>query len=389
MQFFLNIMFGILVAIGLYFLGIPNAILWGGLAAILRFIPFFGVLIGALLPVVVALAISTHWSTPIFTFLLFIILDFIAGHILEPLLSGPTTGISSLALIVSAVFWTLLWGPIGLLLSTPLTVCIVVMGRHIPKLAFLSVLLGNEEALALYEECYQRLIAIEVSEVTALINNHLKSNALTNVFDSIFIPILSAAETDRRDEMLEEDQVAFLHQNIQDILLDIRNQEELIVISPAKVINHEMTANTENVSVPEFNVLCVPASSEREELASIMLMEILIRLSFKADVLNKYQKEDVLECIKNNEYDAVCISLVAPYPIAQARTLCLALRSSIPDGKIILGLWGMADTNLNIEKRLKSNKADSIVSSLAEAVTELEKFRLMKGKIGTEEEKPL
>ena len=378
MQFLSNIIYGMCVSAGLYVLGIPNAILWGGLAAILRFIPFFGAYIAAVIPVIVAFAISTDWSTPIMTFAMFILLDLITGHIIEPLLSGPTTGISSLALMLSAVFWTLLWGPIGLLLSTPLTVCIVVMGRHIPKLAFLSVILGNEEALALYEECYQRLIAIETSEVSALISNHLKTNALTNVFDSVFIPILSAAETDRRNELLEDDQVAFLHQNVQDILADIKSQQDLIVVTKPNIIEMDKDAVKAEA---DFKVLCIPAAHEREELASIMLMEILSRLSFKVDVLTNFSKDSIMSTISKNNYDSICISLVAPYPISQARNLCAEIRTAAPQSKLMLGLWGMVASNFGLEKRLKSNRADSIVASLSEAVAELEKFRLMKNKL--------
>ena len=375
MQFLLNILYGLLVSVGLYFLGIPNAILWGGLAAILRFIPYFGVFFAALIPIILSFAVTASWSIPLLTLLLFIILDLIEGRIFEPLLSGPTTGISALALVVSAVFWTLLWGPIGLLLSTPLTVCLVVMGRHIPKLAFIGVLLGNEEALALYEECYQRLIAIETSEVSTLINNHLKTNDLTNVFDSVFIPILSAAETDRRDEILEDDQVAFLHQNIQDILNDIKMQKELIVISKKNITELEKKPPKEEI---DYRVLCIPAAHEREELASIMLSEIISRLSFTADVLTNYNKDQVLKSIADNDYDLVCISLVAPFPITQARNLCAEIRAAAPNLKIMLGLWGMVGSSLGIEKKLKTNKADSVVSSLSEAVAELEKFRVMK-----------
>jgi predicted PurR-regulated permease PerM len=377
MQFVLNVVYGVFIAIGLYSLGIPNAILWGGLAAILRFIPFFGAYLGAVVPVIVAFAIASDWATPILTLLMFIFLDLITVHVMEPLLSGPTTGISPLALVLSAVFWTLLWGPVGLLLSTPLTVCIVVMGRHIPKLAFISVLLGNEQALALYEECYQRLVAIETTEVLALINNHLKSNALANVFDAVFIPILSAAETDRRNEILEDDQVAFLHQNIQDILLDIRDQKDLMVKPKGNVVEMEKSAE----GIGEFKVLCIPAAYEREELASIMLMEILSRLNFTADVLTNYSKDDIIEAVKVGHYDSVCLSLVSPFPISQARNLCADIRKASPETKLVFGLWGMKDSNFGIEKRLKSNKADSIVSSLTEAVTELEKFRLMKSKL--------
>jgi predicted PurR-regulated permease PerM len=378
MQFLLNIFYGVGVSIGLYVLDIPNAILWGGLAAILRFIPFFGAYIAAIIPVIVAFAISSDWATPIITLVMFILLDIITSHIIEPLLSGPTTGISLLALVLSAVFWTLLWGPIGLLLSTPLTVCIVVMGRHIPRLAFLSVILGNEQALALYEECYQRLIAIETSEVTALISNHLKTNALTSVFDSVFIPILSAAETDRRNEILEDDQVAFLHQNLQDILFEIKGQQDLLVVTRPNIIEMEKDTNKDEIG---FKVLCIPAAHEREELASIMLMEILSRLAFKVDVLTNFNKDHIMNAISKNNYDSICISLVAPYPISQARILCGEIRNASPQSKLMLGLWGMVATNFGIEKRLKSNRADSIVSSLSEAVTELEKFRLIKSKL--------
>jgi predicted PurR-regulated permease PerM len=375
MQFLLNIVYGVMVSLGLYFLGIPNAVLWGGLAAILRFIPYFGVFFGAVIPIVLSIAVSTSWSTPILTLLLFVILEIIVGRIFEPLLSGPTTGISALALVISAVFWTLLWGPIGLLLSTPLTVCLVVMGRHIPKLAFIDVLLGNEEALALYEECYQRLIAIETSEVTMLINNHLKTNDLTNVFDSVFIPILSAAETDRRNEILEEDQVTYLHQNIQDILTEIKSQDNLVVISKSN--STEIENKTPNAPT-EYKVLCIPAAHEREELASIMLSEIISRLSFTADILTKYDSDSVVSAIKSTDYDLVCISLVAPFPISQARNLCAEIRNAVPHLKIMLGLWGMIGNSLGIEKKLKTNKADNVVSSLSEAVSELEKYRLMK-----------
>ena len=377
MQFFLNILYGVLISIGLYFLSIPNAILWGGLAAILRFIPYFGVFFAALIPIILAFAISASWSTPILTLLLFVILDFIVGRVLEPFLSGPTTGISALALVVSAVFWTLLWGPIGLLLSTPLTVCMVVMGRHIPKLAFIGVILGNEEALALYEECYQRLIAIETSEVSAIINNHLKTNDLTNVFDSVFIPILSAAETDRRNEILEEDQVTFLHQNIYDILADIKSQNDLIVISKSNITEIETKSINDEAN---YKVLCVPAAHEREELASIMLSEIISRLYFTADVLTNYDTEAVLNAIKSTDYDLVCISLVAPFPVTLARKLCDEIRTTNPKLKIMFGMWGMMGNNLGIEKKLKSNKADNIVSSLSEAVVELKKYRMMKVK---------
>ena len=147
MQLLVNLMFGVSIAIGLYFIGIPNAMLWGAFAALMRFIPYVGAWIAAAVPLLLSFAVTTNWISPLLVLGLFVVLELINANALEPWLYGASTGVSSVALIISAVFWTWLWGPVGLLLSTPLTVCLAVMGRHVPKLEFLSVLLSEEEAL--------------------------------------------------------------------------------------------------------------------------------------------------------------------------------------------------------------------------------------------------
>ncbi|MDQ2919053.1 MAG: AI-2E family transporter, partial [Verrucomicrobiota bacterium] len=154
MQFLVNVSFGSLIAIGLYIIGVPNAMLWGAFAALMRFIPYVGAWIAAAVPLLLSFAVSTNWLAPIFVLALFVSLELTNANFLEPWLYGASTGVSSLALIISAVFWTWLWGPVGLLLSTPLTVCVAVMGRHVPRLQFLSVLLSEDEALAPHEEIY-------------------------------------------------------------------------------------------------------------------------------------------------------------------------------------------------------------------------------------------
>jgi len=235
MQLLINFFYGVLVTIGLFIIGIPYAILWGCLATLLRFVPYVGVWIAAIVPFIVSLAVSTSWTVPLLTITMFIVLDLVTGNIIEPLLYSARTGVSAFALIVSAIFWTLLWGPIGLLLSTPLTVCLIVMGRHIPNLTFLNVLLSDDKSLAVYEECYQRLVALELTEANAVITNYLQSNSLASLYDSIFIPIINAAAIDNRNGILEDEQLSFVNQNIKDMLED-----------PPKLTVIEETSNVEN-----------------------------------------------------------------------------------------------------------------------------------------------
>ena len=185
MQLLVNVSFGSCIAIGFYFIGVPNAALWGTFAAVMRFVPYVGVWIAAAVPVLISFAVSTSWLSPLLTLGLFVVLELINFNALEPWLYGSRTGVSSIALIIAAVFWTWLWGPIGLVLAIPLTVCVAVMGRHVPKLQFLSVLLSEEQALAPHEECYHRLLAFGLDEANDLAGAYVKTNSLTSLYDSV------------------------------------------------------------------------------------------------------------------------------------------------------------------------------------------------------------
>ncbi|HEV3099403.1 MAG TPA: AI-2E family transporter, partial [Candidatus Udaeobacter sp.] len=185
MQLLVNVSFGLCVAFGLYFIGVPNAALWGAFAALLRFVPYVGVWIAGAVPMLLSFAVSTSWLSPVLTLGLFIVLEVINANALEPWLYGSSTGVSSIALIIAAVFWTWLWGPIGLVLAIPLTVCLAVMGRHVPKLQFLSVLLSEEQALAPHEECYHRLLTFGLDEANDLAEAYVKANSLTSLYDSV------------------------------------------------------------------------------------------------------------------------------------------------------------------------------------------------------------
>ncbi|MCU0788691.1 MAG: AI-2E family transporter, partial [Verrucomicrobia bacterium] len=207
MQLVVNVTYGIALAIGLYFIGVPNAFLWGALAAVLRFIPYLGPWIAAVFPILLSLASSPGWVIPLMTLALFIVLELISNNVMDPWLYGSSTGVTPIALIVAALVWTWLWGPVGLVLATPLTVCLVVMGRHIPKLAFLSIVLSDDEALTPAEDCYQRLLRVGEHDEMELVDNYLKTSPMSALFDSVLMPVVAAAGTDHRLGFLDAGQL--------------------------------------------------------------------------------------------------------------------------------------------------------------------------------------
>ena len=226
MQLLVNVTYGVPVAIGLYFIGVPNAFLVGLLATLLRFVPYLGPVIGASLPIVLSLIISPDWTQPLMTAGLFIVVELISNNLVEPWLYGSSTGLSPVAIIVAAVFWTWLWGPIGLLLSTPLTVCLVVIGKYVPPLAFLGVLLGDEPVLEPKSRIYQRLLALDREEASELLEESLKEQRLVEVYDGALLPALGLAEQDRHGGDLDEQRHQFVLDSIRGLVDELAEQEE-------------------------------------------------------------------------------------------------------------------------------------------------------------------
>ena len=210
MQLLVNAAFGLLFGIGLYFIGIPSAALWGTTAGILRIVPYVGTLVAASAPLALSLAVFDRWLPPLLVFVLFASLELVIGNVLEPWLYGAHTGISPLALLVTTVFWTVLWGPAGLILSTPLTVCAVVIGRYVPQLRFLHILLGAEQVLGPDAQLYQRLLAMDQQEAREVADLALKDKTLVEVYDQVFVPALMMAEQDRHKGRLEAAREEFL-----------------------------------------------------------------------------------------------------------------------------------------------------------------------------------
>jgi predicted PurR-regulated permease PerM len=374
MQLLVNVTYGTVIAIGLYFIGVPDAVLWGALGTVLRFIPYIGPALATALPTFLALAVSPHWRVPILTLSLFVGLELLLNNVMEPLLYGAHTGVSSIALIVAAVFWTWLWGPLGLVLATPLTVCLVVLGRHVPRLSFLSVVLSDEEALTPAEDCYHRLIAPGEHGELELVESYLKANSLTALYDSVFIPVLTAAETDARAELLDIAQLSNVEQTMRDIIEDLGTRPA--VPSRASLEKASSAGDEEAPSLPDLapdcRVYCLPARADRDELAGAMLVQLARQQGFGAqNAPAKLVAGELLALVEKADVDVICISVVAPSTVIHARYLCLKLRSFLPRLKIVVGLWGATEDLTEATKRLRDSGADEVVTLLAEALVQL------------------
>ena len=354
----INATFGIAVGIGLYLIGVPNAVLWGILAATLRFVPYVGSWIAASMPIGLAMAISTGWLAPILTLGLFVVLEIFCAYVLEPWLYGKGTGVSPVAVVVAAVFWTWLWGILGLLLATPLTVCLLVIGKHVPQLSFLDVLLGNEPVFEPKRRVYQRLMAGDQAEATELIDADLEHKPLVEVYDTLLIPALALAETDWHHGKLDE-------RRHNDILLSLKE-----MIHDRGEAQQEMQAQegVEEANLPRPCILCLPARDEADEIAGMMLAQLLAtgeRLVQSVSVTAA--ASELVNLVEKRKPDVVCISATPPAAVMHARHLCRQVRGRFPAVPVVVGLWNEQGDLTKVKTRIGGGATTHVVATLAEA----------------------
>lgn len=364
-QFLVNTCYGICVAIGLQFIGVPNAALWGVLCGVLRFIPYVGPWAGALLPVVLSFAISSSWFTPLMTIALFIVLEVIASNVVEPWLYGANTGVSPIALIISAVFWTWLWGPVGLVLSTPLTVCLAVMGRHVPRLEFLGTLLSENQALAPHEEFYHRLLSFSTDSAEEFATKYVETESLTALYDKVLIPAIAAVEIDAHSGSLVAEQRTSALQRIHEIIDDFSGWEA------SRNDKDEQTIDdlTRVAPATGSRVLCLPASAFRDELAGEMLAQLLRNKGFEAENLPaRLKDEELIERTLEIQPESICVSVLPPTSIAQARHLCSAIHERLGSVTILLCAWSARFDAEKLRDRLRAAHVSDVAVSLADAV---------------------
>jgi predicted PurR-regulated permease PerM len=360
MQILVNVCFGILCGIGLYLIGIPYAALWGSVAGILRIVPYAGAVVSGLLPFTLALAVFDNWLPPVLVFLLFAALELVTSNFVEPWLYGIHTGISALALLLSTVFWTVLWGPAGLILSTPLTVCVVVLGRYVPEFSFLHILLGDEAVLAADARFYQRLLAMDEQEARAVAGVYLTENSLSQLYDAVIIPALTLAEQDRHKGALDRTREEFLFMSVKEMVVEFSEG----VLKADAVLGEPTTP-----ALGTGRIFCIPANDEADEITAAMLAQLLEQagcaaVSFSLDA----SVQHAVGLMNPAENDTFCISALPPFAFARARTLSRELQLRYPRAKVIAGVWGFAGDTERAMQRFQPSRPAKLVTSLADAV---------------------
>jgi predicted PurR-regulated permease PerM len=369
MNLVVNVTYGLPVGIGLYLIGVPNAILWGLLATLLRFIPYIGPWVAAAFPVALAFAVDPGWSMLIMTVVLFICLELISNNVVEPWLYGSSTGLSPIAIIVAAVFWTWLWGPVGLFLSTPLTVCLAVIGRHFPQLDFFYILLADEPVLPIETRFYQRLLARDAEDAALLAEEFLKERPLIALYDEVILPALSIAEQGKQQGTLDDGKERCLWENARALVADWADH---IDARP----KGEGDAFATEPSLPpkpdHVTVACLPARDDSDEIGATIVAQLLERRGVGAKVISCHSlTAECVEELRTLQLNVVCVCTVFPPAWRHSRYVCKKLKTECPDVKIIALTWGAHEETDEIQRRLGLEPSDVVVKTVGHAVDQL------------------
>jgi predicted PurR-regulated permease PerM len=338
-----NACFGIPFGIALHFIGIPNALLWGLLGTLLRFIPYIGVWIAVAMPALLAFAIFDGWSEVMWVFGTFLVLELVLVNAIEPWLYGRSAGLSAIAVIAAALFWTWLWGPVGLLLAVPLTVCIAVMGRYIPEMGWLNTLLGVEPVLTPEARLYQRLVALDDEEATALAHDYARSHGVVALYDSVLVPALSLAESDRHAGALDAARTRFVADTVREIIDEV--------------------PDTEQRETQCGHVCILPAHDEADDLAGAMLARLLPGAQLFS---SRSLAAEVLERVGAEPGRVVCVCAVPPQAASHAAFLARRVRKRFADIRIVVALCSLTGVE-RAKPRLLDAGANEVVTSLADA----------------------
>ena len=369
MQLVVNVLYGLPVGIGLFLIGVPNAPLWGLLAVVLRFIPYVGPAIAAIFPVALSFAVDPGWTMPALTIGLFVLLELVSNNVIEPWLYGSSTGISSVAIIVAAVFWTWLWGPIGLLLSTPLTVCLVVVGRYVPQLAFLDVMLGNEPVLSPAARFYQRLLARDSDEASEVAEAHLAEHSLLETYDEVVLPALRLAEADRSRGTLASEDVVALARSAEEAIEELAEWRPKAAPKDTEVDEADTPPEVEAVAErAALAILTLAARTPLDGVAAAMLALLLQRRGFTvtrttAQALDHSQPTDATTAAAA----AFVCSLHASAPL-QLRRIARRLRRHLGGAKLVACIFNGRLDAAGVKEAVATTTADLAAGSLADAL---------------------
>lgn len=385
-QLALNAAFGVVIGLGLLLIGVPSPVLWGIIAALMRFVPYIGAVASAVLPITMAAAVDPGWGMALSTVALFLVVEPVTGQIVEPLVYGHSTGLSPVSVVISAIFWAWLWGPVGLILSTPLTLCLVVLGRHIDRLEFIDVLLSDQPALTPAESFYQRILAGDTDEALDQAEVLLRDRALSSYYDEVALKGLQLAANDSLRGVLTEDQLRNIQDAIDGVVVDLADHGDADVpkakAEPAAPVSQAVPAppilpapaDTARNLPPEWAgaapVLCVAGRGALDEAACTMLVQLLGKHGLQARVVSQDAASRArIASLDVSGVAMVCVSYIeaggSPSPL---RYMMRRLRQRLPAAPVLVGLWH-ADAALLGDERLRAMvAADHYVTSLREAV---------------------
>ena len=395
-QFLINSAYGLIIAFALWLIGVPSPIVWGILAMLMRFVPYVGPFIAAAPPLLLAAVVEPGWTTFMLTAALYLVSEMLMGQVVEPLVFGHGTGVSPIAVIISTVFWTWLWGPLGLLLAMPLTVCLVVLGRHVEGLNFFEVLLGNKPALTPQQSFYRRALAGDLAEATYEAELCLKEQPLATYLDNVVLKGLQLVERDYERGALDEENLKRINTTVKEIMDDLADFEPRRWFRKADPVEKEDAEETQTglaslstmdeadeeplpILKPadlapgweeEGSVLCIGGRTPLDEAAAAMLAGLLNKHGLKARVA---ESETVsagnIVSLEAAKAKLVCLSFLGiGSSSAKVRYLVRRLRRILPSGSIILvGCWTDDAAAAPVKALKETAEADAYATSLHEA----------------------
>jgi predicted PurR-regulated permease PerM len=358
-QSVINGTFGIVIGVGLHFIGVPHALLWGCLASALRFVPYVGPWVAALAPLFLSLAVFPGWARPLAVAGLFAVAELFTNMVLETLLYAGAAGVSEFGLLVAVAFWTWLWGPLGLLMATPLTVCLVVLGKYAPVMRFVVTLLGDEPVMGPDATYYQRLLARDGDEATEIVEAYVAKHGTEGVYDAVLVPALTYARRDVAAGQLSAEEEIRVRGDTAEIVDDIL----LTPQAPAALAGREESPRV---------VLACPACHESDEIALRMLQQVLDPRLLTLDVLSvRLLSSEVVALAKERPSLAICIAALPPGGLGHAKYLCKKLRAAAPGVTILVGRWGPEGLGGEGADALRAAGADSVAPTLLETRSQL------------------
>jgi predicted PurR-regulated permease PerM len=355
MQLCVNTVFGIVFGLVLLGFGVQYWFLWGFLTVVLRFVPYVGSWLAAMLPVLLSFAVAPGWAQPLEVLGSFIALDMVTGNVIEPLLFGHSTGVTPVALLVAAVFWAWIWGPLGLVLSTPLTVCLVVMGQNVPSLRFLSLLMGDKAALEPHAAYYQRLLAGDQSEAISIAREFGTANGWDQLPDGVVVPALKMARRDRQQSGLTADDETFIFQATKAVIETIQQSN-----------------GTDGLPAPVSLVLGCAAHHQVEELTIQLLSRALSNICCMETISTRTLPIEIEQRVQEENPAIVFIAIVPPGGVSQARHLCKRLRRRFADLKIVVGYFGKVKDYDRLLTTLRAAGASYVSTSVLQSRNQIQ-----------------